>query len=68
MLRKANAHSVVVCKLIKINHVNEKKIQGENLIQTFIYPKLPSACEVLLRRNAMLGIYLFTPKVAEIGR
>ena len=42
VLRKANFHSVDICILmIKINHV--KKSQGEKLIQTLIFSKLPSA-------------------------
>ena len=31
----------------------QKKIQGEKPIQTLIFPKLPSAYEVLTRRNIM---------------
>ena len=43
VLRKANAHSVVICRLIK--NKKKKKSQGEKLIQTLICPKLPSAYE-----------------------
>ena len=33
--------------------IMQKKIQGEKLIQTLIFPKLSSAYEVLTRRNIM---------------
>ena len=49
VLRKANSHSTDICRLIKIN--NAKEDQGEELIQTLIYPKLPTAHAVLRRRN-----------------
>ena len=49
VLRKANSHSVVICRLIKKTIM----YQGEKLIQTLIFPKLPSAYEVLTRRNIM---------------
>ena len=35
----------------KVNNV--KEIQGEKLIQTFIFPKLPCAYDVLIRKNIM---------------
>ena len=31
----------------------QKKIQAEKLVQTLIFPKLPSAYEVLIKRNVM---------------
>ena len=31
----------------------QKRIKGEKLIQIFFFPKLPSACEVLIRRNVI---------------
>ena len=38
----------------KINNVDQiKNIQEEKLIQTLIFPKLPSAYELLIIRNAM---------------
>ena len=46
VLRNANSHSVDFCRLIKED-------QGEKLIQTLIFPKLPSAHEVLRIRNVM---------------
>ena len=52
VLRKANSYSVVICRLI-IKSIMQKKIQGEKLIQTLIFPKLPNAYEVLIRRNIM---------------
>ena len=52
VLRKSNSHSVVICRLIK-KSIMQKKIQGEKLIQAPIFPKLPSAYEVLTRRNVM---------------
>ena len=44
-----------------------KVIQGEKLIQTLIFPKPATAYDILIRRNIMQYIYLFTPKEAEIG-
>ena len=44
MLNKANFHSADICRLIKVNNVKED--QGEKLIQTFIFHKLPSAQEI----------------------
>ena len=40
VLRKANFHSVDICRLMK-NQLY-KKDQGEKLIQTLIFSKLPS--------------------------
>ena len=55
VVRKANTHSVVIYKMKKkINNVDQiKNIQEEKLIQTLIFPKLPSAYELLIIRNAM---------------
>ena len=55
VLRKANTHSVVITNWKKkINNVDQiKNIQEEKLIQTLIFPKLPSAYELLIIRNAM---------------
>ena len=50
VLRKAHSYSVVICRLIK---KMQKRIKGEKLIQIFFFPKLPSACEVLIRRNVI---------------
>ena len=45
VIRKANAYSIVICRLIKkINNV--KRSKGEKLVQTLIFPKLPGAYEV----------------------
>ena len=49
VLRKANSHSIVICRLIK----KPIMYQGKKLIQTLIFPKLPSAYEVLTRGNIM---------------
>ena len=49
VLRKANSHSIVICRLIK----KPTMYQGKKLIQTLIFPKLPSAYEVLTRGNIM---------------
>ena len=43
VLRKTNAHSVVLCRLI----------QGEKLVQALVFLKLPSAYEISIRRNVM---------------
>ena len=48
--RKSNSHSVDICKLIK-KSIMEKKSQGEKLIKTLIFLKLPSAYEALTRRK-----------------
>ena len=42
----------------KINN-QIKKIQGEKLIQTVIFLKLPSAYEVLIKRNVKCSAYIF---------
>ena len=47
VLRKANSHSVAICRLIKETIM----YQGEKLIQALIFIKLPSADEALTRRN-----------------
>ena len=52
VLRKVNSQSVVICKLIK-KSIMKKKIKGEKLIQTLIFPKLPNAYEFLIRKNVM---------------
>ena len=52
VLRKANAHSVVLCRLI----------QGEKLVQALVFLKLPSAYEISIRRNVMQCIYLLHQK------
>ena len=59
VLRKANADSVVICRLIKRSIMQIKKIQGEKLIQTVIFLKLPSAYEVLIKRNVKCSAYTF---------
>ena len=52
VLRKANSHSVAIYRLIK--KINDaKKIQGEQLTQTLVFLKLPSAYKVSIRRNVM---------------
>ena len=48
---KTNSHLVVICRLIKKS--KQEKIQGEKLIQTLIFPKLPSAYEVFTRMSIM---------------
>ena len=45
MLRKANAHSVVICTFIKNNNVNKKDPRGKT-DSNFAY-------EVLVRRNLL---------------
>ena len=52
VLRKANSHSVAICRLIK-KSIMKKKIQWEKLTQPFVFLKLPSANEVLMRSNVM---------------
>ena len=52
VLRKANSHSVVIFTLIK-QSVIKKMIQRKKLIQALIFAKLPSAYEVLTRKNVM---------------
>ena len=59
VLRKVNAVSVVICRLIKRSIMQIKKIQGEKLIQTVIFLKLPSAYEVLIKRNVKCSAYIF---------
>ena len=49
VLRKANSHSVVICRLAK----KPIMYQVEKLTQTLIFPKLPIAYEALTRRNIM---------------
>ena len=52
VLKKANSHSVIICRLIKkINNV--KKDPRRKTDSTLIFPMLPSAYEVLTRRNIM---------------
>ena len=47
VIRKPNAHSVAICRLIKkINNRNKKRSKEKNL-----FPKFPRAYEVLTRRN-----------------
>ena len=59
VLRKVNAVSVVICRLIKRSIMQIKKIQEEKLIQTVIFLKLPSAYEVLIKRNVKCSAYIF---------
>ena len=40
-------------------HLQIDKIQGEKLIQTVIFLKLPSAYEVLIKRNVKCSAYIF---------
>ena len=55
VLRKANSHSVVIGRLIK-KYIKQKKIQGEKLIQTLIFPKLSSVYEALAGRNGTIAL------------
>ena len=59
VLRKANFHSVDICRLMKNQSCKES--QGEKLIQTLIFSKLPSAHKVL-RRMMIVHFILFTVK------
>ena len=52
VLRKANSHSIAICRLIKKSTL-QKMIQGEKLTQTSVFLKLLSAYEVSIRRNVM---------------
>ena len=66
VLRKANSYSAVICRLIEKSTM-KNKAQGEKLIQTLIFPKLPSPYEVLIRRNVCSAYHraLVTPKEAD---
>ena len=61
VLRKANAHSVVIWRLIK-KSIKQIKIDKRGKIDS------NSAYEILVRRNFIQCIYLFTPQKAEIVR
>ena len=50
-LRKANSHSVVICRLIKNNNVPRRKTDSN--FNFFQASYLPSAYEVLIRGNIM---------------
>ena len=50
VLRKANSHSVVICRLIKKSIKIDPR---RNTDSNFDFPKLPSTYEVLIRRNVM---------------
>ena len=52
VLRKANAHSVSMCRSIN-KSITYNKIQGERLIQTLIFPKLPGVYKVLIKRDVI---------------
>ena len=60
VLRKVNAHSVAICRLIK-KSIMKIKIDPRGKIDLNFF-----AYEVLVRRNLMWCIYLFTPQEAEI--
>ena len=54
VLRKANSHSVVICRLTKKNQYWYcKKWSREKLTQTLVFLKLSSAHVVLIRGNVM---------------
>ena len=54
VLRKANAHSVVIYSLIKkIKNVNKKRSKDKSWFKLVFFLKLPSAYEVLIRRNVL---------------
>ena len=59
VLRKANAHSVVICRLIKKSIMQIKIDRRRGKIDSGF------AHEVLVRRNLMKCIYLFTPQETE---
>ena len=42
VLRKVHSHSVLICRLIR-KSIMQKKIQGEKLIETLIFPKRRAA-------------------------
>ena len=60
MLRKANVHSVAVCRLIK-KSIMQIKIGPRGKINSNFF-----AYEVLIRRNLIQYIYLLTPQETEI--
>ena len=60
VLRKANAHSVLIYRLTKKSIIEIKIVPRRGKIDSnFAY-------EVLVRTNLMQCIYLFTPQEAEI--
>ena len=55
-LRKANSYSVVIYRLIKkVNNVKEevRRFNEKNVLNIWFFLELPSAYEVLIRRNVM---------------
>ena len=60
VLRKTNAHSVIICRLIKkINNVNKYRIQEEKLTQTSLLMSLS-------KKETYVVHIFFAPQNAEI--